>query len=193
MQNKFINIDDMLVVTTPLFVDFRKLKTLPNDLFCCGRWIILSPIRTIREFHKYIETKKTLKKNEDVKNLICTFFDIQNSWESRDVIVGYKVRNTHIIVVTIQASSQSIVKQMERNWDYNDNFVIVQVDIDNVDVGLLMEVNDNISKTENNKIKIFNIGENNSTDLRNFENIMITLKNPDYYGLLFSKCICEYF
>tara|TARA_B110000261_G_C13061407_1_gene348346 strand:+ start:407 stop:649 length:243 start_codon:yes stop_codon:yes gene_type:complete len=58
------------------------------------------------------------------------FFDICDSWDDGDIILGYKVKNTHIVIVSKQALSSEIVYKMERCWVTNDNFTIVQVDID---------------------------------------------------------------
>jgi hypothetical protein len=147
--------------------------------------IILSPIRYIKRYLKKIDKKKILR--HKIKN----DFNIYNSWKNEHIIIGYSIKNSYIIIITKDTSDYyGIIKQIEEKWISGCNFIIIQVDINNVDFDLLKKINDNISSSYNNKISIFNFGDK-KTDIHNIENYIIYL--VDYYGIINNKFTCEYY
>lgn len=169
-----------------------------NDIASCGIVIILiitSPITLPIAGIIYIGSKIYDKCQENkvalLRKLIIKKMHLHKSWDSKNIILGYSIKNTDIIIVDATTSYFAFLNQIEQRWLESRNFIIVQVDIDNVDFNTLETLYKYIYSYDTNTIKIFNRSTKKSTLINNIENNSIRLIN--YYGIINNKFKCEYY
>lgn len=142
----------------------------------------------------YIGTKIYDKFHENkvasLRQKIMTTNYLHEYWDDKHIVLGYSIQNTDIIIVATNSPYYAFLNQIEKRWVESRNFIIVQVDVDDMDLNTLETLNEYICPYESNTIKILDKSKQGPT-IHNVENSIIQLTN--YYGIVYNKFKCEYY